>query len=81
LEKTVASSLPQTGEGARPHTFYAGEKRQARASNYKLPAANLLVYRNLDDLLLDGVGHQLRLVVDVELAHQVELVRLDRLHA
>ena len=38
--KNVASSLPQTGEGARPHTSDAGEKRQARAPNYKPPAAN-----------------------------------------
>ena len=30
---------------------------------------------DLDDLLLDGVLHQLGFVVDVELAHQVELVR------
>src|ERR1700739_3313554 len=41
----------------------------------------LLIHRNLDDLLLDGVGAQLRLVVDIELAHQVEFVRLHRLHA
>lgn len=40
----------------------------------------LLIHRNLDDLLLDSVGNQLRLVVDVELAHQVELVCLDGLH-
>ena len=35
--------------------------------------------RDLDDLLLDGVLHQLRLVMNVELAHQVELMRLDGL--
>ncbi len=34
---------------------------------------------HLHDLLLNGVGDQLRFVVDVELAHQVELVGLDRL--
>jgi hypothetical protein len=32
---------------------------------------------DLDDLLLDGVLHQLCLVVNVELAHQVELMGLD----
>ncbi len=33
------------------------------------------------DLLLNGVGDELGFVVDVELAHQVELVRLHRLDA
>src|SRR5215472_278016 len=42
---------------------------------------NLLIYRNLDDLFLNRVRHQLGLVVDVELAHQVELVRFHRLDA
>jgi len=37
--------------------------------------------RQPDDFFLDGLLHQLRLVVDVQLAHQVELARLDRLHA
>ena len=41
----------------------------------------LLIHRNLNDLFLDRVGHQLRFVVDIELAHQVELVRFHRLHA
>ena len=36
--------------------------------------------RDLDDLLLEGVLDQLRLVVNVELAHQVELMCLDGLH-
>ena len=36
--------------------------------------------RNLDDLLLNGVLNQLRFVVNVELAHQVELVRFNGLH-
>src|SRR3954468_4594538 len=35
----------------------------------------------LDDLFLDGVGHELRLVMDIQLAHQVELMCLDGLHA
>jgi HicB family len=42
---------------------------------------NLLVHRNLDDLLLDRVGHQLGLVMDVQLAHQVELMSLHCFHA
>src|SRR5579885_1813238 len=36
---------------------------------------------NLDDLLLNRVLHQLRLVVDIQLAHQIELVRFHRLDA
>src|SRR5689334_7098408 len=37
--------------------------------------------RDLDDLLLNRVLHQLRLVVDVQLAHQVELMRFHGLDA
>ena len=37
--------------------------------------------RNLDDFLLDGVLNQLRFVVNIELAHEVELVCLNRFHA
>ena len=37
--------------------------------------------RDLDDLLLDRVLHQLRLVVNIQLAHQIELVCFDCLHA
>src|SRR5262245_26443720 len=36
--------------------------------------------RDLDDLFLDRVLDQLRLIVNVQLAHQVELVRLDGFH-
>src|SRR6476620_10726871 len=36
---------------------------------------------HLHDLLLNGVGDELSFVVDVELAHEIELVRLDRLDA
>ena len=36
---------------------------------------------DLDDLLLDCVLHELCFVVDVQLAHQVELVRFYRLDA
>src|SRR3954471_17038653 len=32
----------------------------------------LLIDRYLDDLILDRVGHKLRLVVDIQFAHQVE---------
>ena len=32
---------------------------------------------HLHDLLLDGVRHELRFVMDVQLAHEVEFVRLD----
>jgi len=39
----------------------------------------LLIHRNLDDLLLDSIGNQLRFVVDVEFAHQVEFMSLDGL--
>src|SRR5262249_122963 len=35
---------------------------------------SLLVYRNLDDFLLNCICDKLRLVVDIELAHQVEFV-------
>src|SRR6185369_3541134 len=41
----------------------------------------LLIDRDLDDLLLNGVRHQLCLVVNVEFAHEVELMRFDGLHA
>src|SRR5581483_3367307 len=41
----------------------------------------LLIHRNFYDLLLNRVGHQLCLVVDVQLAHQVEFVRFHRLDA
>jgi hypothetical protein len=34
-----------------------------------------------DNLLLNGVLNQLRLVVDIQLSHQVELVRFHRLDA
>src|SRR5271170_143797 len=37
--------------------------------------------RDLDDLFLNRVLDQLRFVVDVELAHQVELVGFDGLYA
>src|SRR5205823_15056509 len=41
----------------------------------------LLVDRNLDNFFLDCVGHQLRLVVNVEFAHEVEFVGFHRLYA
>ena len=41
----------------------------------------LLVHWNLHVLLLNRVGHELCLVVDVELTHQVELVCFDGFHA
>ena len=37
--------------------------------------------RKLNDFLLDGVLNELGLVVDVELAHEIELVRLNSLDA
>src|SRR5260370_5021353 len=37
--------------------------------------------RHLHNFFLDGVGHKLCLIVDVQLAHQVELVRFNRLNA
>src|SRR5579862_9541495 len=37
--------------------------------------------RDLDDLLLDGVLDQLRFIVNVQFAHQVELVGFHSLHA
>jgi hypothetical protein len=36
---------------------------------------------HLHNFLLDGVGHQLGFVVDVQLAHQIELVGFDSLDA
>src|SRR5438105_6897609 len=41
----------------------------------------LLVNGYFDDLFLNGVGDELRLVMDIEFAHQVELMRLHRFHA
>src|SRR6266404_8240241 len=41
----------------------------------------LAVHRDLDDLLLDRVRHQLCLVMDVQFAHQVEFVRFHGLDA
>ena len=37
--------------------------------------------RHFHDLFLNGVGDQLRFVVDIEFAHEIKFVRLDRLHA
>jgi hypothetical protein len=45
-----------------------------------LPLVELLGHRNLDDLLLDRISDELRLVVDVEFAHQVKFVCLERFH-
>src|SRR6266571_7344379 len=42
-------------------------------------SALLLVHGNFDDFFLYGVSHQLRFVVNIELAHQIELMRLDGL--
>ena len=39
------------------------------------------LFCDADDLFLDGVLHELGLVVDIELAHQVELVGFDGLDA
>src|SRR5262245_49071684 len=41
----------------------------------------LLVDRDLDDFLLDGVRDQLRFVMDIEFAHQVEFVGFHGLDA
>src|SRR5215472_11992413 len=41
----------------------------------------LLVDGNLDDLFLDCVGNQLGFVMNIELAHEVELVCFHGLHA
>src|SRR5215471_12743014 len=44
-------------------------------------ASLLLVNRDFDDFLLNRVCDELRLVVNVKLSHQIELVRLNRFHA
>ncbi len=36
---------------------------------------------HLHNFFLDSIGYELRLIVDVQLAHQVELVRFNRLDA
>ena len=71
---------------AKPQTHAWGRAARARTESGARTEFGAVPDRlrsdgDLDDLLLDGVLHELRLVVDVELAHQVELVRLDRLHA
>jgi hypothetical protein len=48
---------------------------------FQNPLVELLGHGDFDDLLLDGISDKLRLVVDIEFAHQVKFVRLDRLHA
>ncbi len=55
-------------------------QEQLRCSGWQRSNSLLTVYRDLNDLLLDRVGHQLRFVVDIQLAHQVELMRFHRLH-
>jgi len=57
------------------------EPRLPAARGSTLGGYTLHEIGNLDDLFLDGVLHQLRLIVNVELTHQIELVRFDRLHA
>ena len=51
----------------------------ALSRRFELPSR--YQFGQADDLLLDRVLHQLRLVVDVQLAHKIELVRFHRLHA
>src|SRR5580704_10016946 len=60
-------------ESAAGHALHDQILHHARPSLYR--------DSDLDDLLLDGVLHQLRLVVDVQFAHQVELMGLYRLDA
>src|SRR5512135_2248549 len=76
--KTVATCPRPDGRGPPSPRRHRECKTPDWFCSRQLPATScqLLVHRNLDDFLLDGVGHQLRLVVDVELAHQVEFVRL-----
>src|SRR5437868_14963972 len=66
VEMQHAASLPVKKSPAEAGLFHFGR--------------GLLVYWNLDDVLLVGVGHELGLVVNVELAHEVELVGFDGLY-
>jgi len=81
LEAARARALAPQPTGAALGMMPNDKPGRGRPGSIVERAKSLLVHRNLNNLLLDGVGHQLRFVVDVEFAHQVELVRFDGFHA
>ena len=83
---TTRSRVPlchKADYGARfknPHQVLATEKPR-RSEAFQARKRRLLVHRDFDNFLLDGISHELCLVVDVQFSHQVEFMCLDGLYA